>query len=70
MTDPTIITLISIGVTLLFMLGVPVFLVIGYWVIGISFRHRDAAPEYRRGAVQCVHRRVRPAGDAAFHPDG
>ncbi|MDZ7709727.1 MAG: TRAP transporter large permease [Roseovarius sp.] len=37
MTDPTIITLISIGVTLLFMLGVPVFLIIGYWVIGISF---------------------------------
>jgi TRAP-type C4-dicarboxylate transport system permease large subunit len=38
MTDPsTLVTLISIGVTLLFMLGVPVFLVIGYWVIGVSF---------------------------------
>lgn len=37
MTDGTIITLISVGVTLLFMLGVPVFLVIGYWVIGMSF---------------------------------
>jgi len=37
MTDGTIITLISIGVTLLFMLGVPVFLVIGYWVLGMSF---------------------------------
>ncbi|SFJ43095.1 TRAP transporter large permease [Jannaschia pohangensis] len=37
MTDGTIITLISIGVTLLFMLGVPVFLVIGYWVVGMSF---------------------------------
>lgn len=37
MTDPTLITLISIAVTFLFMLGVPVFLVIGYWVIGISF---------------------------------
>ena len=37
MTDTTIITLISIGVTILFMLGVPVFLVIGYWVIGMSF---------------------------------
>ena len=37
MTDGTIVTLVSIGVTLLFMLGVPVFLVIGYWVIGMSF---------------------------------
>ena len=37
MTDGTWITLISIGVTIFFMLGVPVFLVIGYWVIGLSF---------------------------------
>ncbi|MDC0738964.1 TRAP transporter large permease [Cognatishimia sp. SS12] len=37
MTDGTWITLISIGVTVFFMLGVPVFLVIGYWVIGMSF---------------------------------
>ena len=37
MTDGTLITLISIGVTILFMLGVPVFLVIAYWVIGTSF---------------------------------
>ncbi|WP_179380953.1 TRAP transporter large permease [Jannaschia marina] len=37
MSDGTLITLISIGVTILFMLGVPVFLVIGYWVIGMSF---------------------------------
>ncbi|MEO0370881.1 MAG: TRAP transporter large permease [Pseudomonadota bacterium] len=37
MSDPTIITLISIGVTILFMAGVPVFLVIAYWVIGMSF---------------------------------
>ncbi len=37
MSDPTLITAISIGVTFLFMLGVPVFLVIGYWVIGVSF---------------------------------
>ena len=37
MTDGTIITLLSVGVTLLFLLGVPVFLVIGYWVIGMSF---------------------------------
>ncbi|TRD17829.1 TRAP transporter large permease [Palleronia caenipelagi] len=37
MADSTIVTLISIGVTVLFMLGVPVFLVIGYWVIGMSF---------------------------------
>lgn len=28
---------LSLGVTLLFMLGVPVFLVIGMWVIGMSF---------------------------------
>jgi TRAP-type C4-dicarboxylate transport system permease large subunit len=31
------VTLISLGVTFLFMLGVPVLLVIGYWVIGCSF---------------------------------
>lgn len=37
MSDGTIITLLSIGVTVLFMLGVPVFLVIGYWVVGMSF---------------------------------
>ncbi len=32
----TIVTLISVGVTILFMLGVPVFLVISYWVLGTS----------------------------------
>ncbi|MCP9483875.1 TRAP transporter large permease [Shimia sp. CNT1-13L.2] len=37
MTDGTWVTLISIGVTFLFMLGVPVLLVIGYWVLGCSF---------------------------------
>jgi len=37
MTDGTWVTLISIGVTIFFVLGVPVFLVIGYWVIGMSF---------------------------------
>ena len=37
MTDGTLITLISLGVTVLFMLGVPVFLVIAYWVLGCSF---------------------------------
>ncbi|MEM8956234.1 MAG: TRAP transporter large permease [Pseudomonadota bacterium] len=37
MTDGTIITLISLGVTVLFMLGTPVFLVIAYWVLGCSF---------------------------------
>ncbi|MCK0100721.1 TRAP transporter large permease [Pseudohalocynthiibacter sp. F2068] len=37
MTDGTIITLISLGVTFLFMLGVPVFLVIAYWVVGTTF---------------------------------
>lgn len=36
MTDGTIITLISIGVTVLFMLGTPVLLVIFYWTIGCS----------------------------------
>ena len=37
MADGTLITLISVGVTVLFMLGVPVFLVIAYWVLGCSF---------------------------------
>lgn len=37
MSDGSLITLISLGVTLLFMLGVPVFLVISSWVVGCSF---------------------------------
>ncbi|WP_342070036.1 TRAP transporter large permease [Yoonia algicola] len=37
MADSTWITLISLGVTLFFMLGTPVLLVIFYWVVGISF---------------------------------
>ncbi|MEM6888512.1 MAG: TRAP transporter large permease [Pseudomonadota bacterium] len=37
MADGTLITLISLAVTFLFMLGVPVLLVIAYWVIGCSF---------------------------------
>ena len=37
MTDGTWITLISLAVTFLFMLGVPVLLVIFYWVVGCSF---------------------------------
>lgn len=37
MSDGTLIALISVGVTFLFMMGVPVFLVIAYWVIGGSF---------------------------------
>jgi len=36
MTDGFLITLISIGVTLLFILGVPIFLIIGLWVVGVS----------------------------------
>ncbi len=31
-----IIVLISLGVTVLFVIGVPIFLVIGFWVIGVS----------------------------------
>ncbi len=37
MTDGSLITIISLGVTGLFMLGVPIFLVIGLWVIFCSF---------------------------------
>ena len=37
MSDGTLVTLISLGVTFFFMLGVPVLLVIAYWVIGCSF---------------------------------
>ena len=37
MADGTLITLISVGVTFLFMLGVPVFLVIASWVVGCSY---------------------------------
>lgn len=34
--DGLLIALISIGVTLLFVLGVPIFLIIGVWVVGVS----------------------------------
>ncbi len=34
--DGLLIALISIGVTILFVLGVPIFLVIGFWVVGVS----------------------------------
>lgn len=37
MTDATWITIISIAVTVLFMLGTPVLLIIFYWVVGCSF---------------------------------
>ena len=37
MSDGTIIVFISAGVTFLFMIGVPVFLVIATWVVGCSF---------------------------------
>ena len=36
MTDGFLITLISLGVTGLFLIGVPIFLIIGLWVIGVS----------------------------------
>lgn len=36
MTDATLITLISVAVTALFIIGVPIFLVIGFWIIGVS----------------------------------
>jgi C4-dicarboxylate transporter DctM subunit len=34
--DGTLLVLISVGVTILFVFGVPIFLVIGFWVIGAS----------------------------------
>lgn len=37
MTDATLITIISLGVTFLFMMGTPVLLIIFYWVVGCSF---------------------------------
>lgn len=36
MDQGTLIGLISAGVVVLFLLGVPIFLVIGYWVVGVS----------------------------------
>ena len=36
MTDGSLIGLVTLGVTLFFLLGVPVFLVIGFWVVGVS----------------------------------
>ena len=37
MTDGTWVTIISLAVTFFFMMGVPVLLVIVYWIIGCSF---------------------------------
>ncbi|MHA1165513.1 MAG: TRAP transporter large permease [Alphaproteobacteria bacterium] len=34
--ENTLVVLISLGVTMFFVLGVPIFLVIGFWVIGVS----------------------------------
>jgi len=36
MDQGTLVALISAGVVVLFLLGVPIFLVIGYWVVGVS----------------------------------
>ena len=36
MDQGTLIALVSSGVVVLFLLGVPIFLVIGYWVVGVS----------------------------------
>ncbi len=36
MDTSTLIALVSIGVTILFLIGVPIFLVIGFWVVGAS----------------------------------
>ena len=36
MDQSTLIALVSAGVVVLFVLGVPIFLVIGYWVVGVS----------------------------------
>jgi C4-dicarboxylate transporter DctM subunit len=34
--DGLLIALVTVGVTILFVLGVPIFLVIGFWVVGVS----------------------------------
>ena len=36
MDNGTVVLLVSIGVTVLFVIGVPIFLVIGLWVVGVS----------------------------------
>ena len=36
MLNTLLITLVSLAVTVLFILGVPIFLVIGFWVVGCS----------------------------------
>ncbi|WP_018231260.1 TRAP transporter large permease [Thioalkalivibrio thiocyanodenitrificans] len=36
MSDGQLILLVTLGVTFLFIIGVPVFLVIGFWIIGVS----------------------------------
>lgn len=36
MTDGTLITLVSLGVCILFVIGVPIFLVLGLWIVGCS----------------------------------
>ncbi|PMR72541.1 TRAP transporter large permease [Billgrantia endophytica] len=36
MTDGTLIGLVTLGVTILFLVGVPIFLVLGFWIVGTS----------------------------------
>ena len=69
MTDGTWITLISIGVTVFFMLGVPVFLV--HWFLGdwLQLCIATAPGQYRRRPGGRLHRRLCIAGHAALHPD-
>ena len=37
MSDGLLIMLVSLGVSMLFLIGTPIFLVIGLWVVGVSF---------------------------------
>lgn len=37
MSDGLLIMLVSLGVSVLFLIGTPIFLVIGLWVVGVSF---------------------------------
>jgi len=69
-TDGTWVTLISLTVTFLFMLGVPVLLVISYWIIGCSFVLGLTLDNMGAELLNVFNKGFALAGDAAVHFDG
>ena len=69
MSDGTWITIISLAVTFLFMMGTPVLLVIFYWVVGCSFVLDLTLDNTGFRDAERVQGWLCPSGDAALYPD-